>query len=40
MCYTYEIRIIVREAPDHTGNEPTPDIHIEGSGQDLENTKW
>ena len=25
----------IREPPDHTGNAPTPDIHIGGSGQDI-----
>ena len=27
----------IREPPDCTGNEPTPDIHIGGSGQDIKN---
>ena len=27
----------IREPPDHTGNEPTPDIPIGGSGQDIQN---
>ena len=26
---------MIREPPDHTGNEPTPDISIGGSGQDI-----
>ena len=26
---------MIREPPDHTGNEPTPDIPIGGSGQDI-----
>ena len=26
---------IIREPPDHIGNEPTPDIPIGGSGQDI-----
>ena len=25
----------LKEPPDHTGNEPTPDIPIGGSGQDI-----
>ena len=29
---------MIREPPDHTGNEPTPDIPIEGSWQSR--TKW
>ena len=27
---------MIREPPDHTGNEPSPDIPIGGSGQDIE----
>ena len=26
---------MIREHPDYTGNEPTPDIPIGGSGQDI-----
>ena len=35
-----ELEIIIREPPDHTGNELTPDIPIEGSGQDIKKIKW
>ena len=30
-----ELEIIIREPPDHTGNEPTLDILIRGSEQDI-----
>ena len=30
---------IVREPPDHTGNEPTLDIHLRGSGQGIKINK-
>ena len=30
---------MIREPPDHTGNEHTPDIPIGGSGQDLQKNK-
>ena len=29
---------MLRESLDHTGNEPTPDVPIRCSGQDLQNT--
>ena len=29
---------MIRESPDHTGNEPTLDIPIGGSGQDIKKT--
>ena len=32
-------KIIIREPPDHTGNEPTLDIPIGGSGQDIKKNK-
>ena len=28
---------IIREPPDCTGNEPTPNIPLRGSGQDIKN---
>ena len=31
---------IIRKPPDHTGNEPTPDIHIGGSEQHLQSDKY
>ena len=31
---------MIREPPDHTGSEPTPDIPIEGPGQDIKNGKY
>ena len=32
---------MIREPPDHTGNEPTLDIPIGGSGHDIKKrTKW
>ena len=30
---------MMREPPDHTGNEPTPGIPIEVSGQDIKKNK-
>ena len=30
----------IREFPDCTGNEPTPDIPRGGSGQDIKKNKW
>ena len=30
---------MIKEPPDHTGNEPTPDIPIGGSVQDIKNEK-
>ena len=30
---------MIREPPDHTGNEPTLDIPIGGSGQDIKKNK-
>ena len=27
------------EPPDHTGNEPIPDVHIQSSVKDIKNTK-
>ena len=35
----YSLKIIIKEHPDHTGNEPTPDIPIGGSGQDMKKIK-
>ena len=30
---------MIREPPDHTGNEPKPDIPIGGPGQDIKKNK-
>ena len=37
ISYTYRAGKNIREPPDCTGNEPTLDIHIGGSGQDIKN---
>ena len=38
--YTYKLEKNIREPPDCTGNEPTPDIPLQGSGQDIKKKKW
>ena len=37
--YTLETGNKIREPPDHTGYEPTPDIPIAGFGQDIKKNK-
>ena len=37
--YTKDTGNVFRMPPDCTGNEPTPDAHIEGSGQGIKNIK-
>ena len=39
MIILLELKINFRGPPDYTWNEPTLDIHVRGSEQDIKNTK-